>query len=720
MTGLCRPPENRNIKHPVESMIVPLMAVSSVQERQPSSARRWRPLVHVGLGAILTIALISFGALPFHLLSQGGVNFLAILILGSVLGISAWTLWVTREHNLRAEAAEGELEQIISLSLDLLCVISLDGRFRRTNPAFLNVLGQKPDNLIEKSITDIVIPEDIHIVVAQLKSLAQGWPTSFEVRCRCGDGTHKWMSWSANPIPARKLIYAVAHDISGRKGIEDALRAESAFRRAMEESVSTGLQAMDMKGRIIYVNRAFCDMVGVQPEKLIGTDPPFSYWPRDDMQLHWQYLARSLSGQAPKDGFEVRIQNKDGRLFDVRWTISPLIDNLGVQTGWMSSMADITDSRRARAQLEAAYDRFTAVLDGLDAAVSVLDLKSGELLYANRAFHDDDAGHQVGHNALDVLADRHPGTPDVDLAQLRPEDLPRELFDGELHHEPSNRWYHLRERATRWVDGRIVRLIVATDITELKQIEDLNREQEARLARTSRLVTMGEMASTLAHELNQPLSAIANYSKGCVNRLQSGSYRHEDILNAMEKANAQAARAGLIVRRVRDFVRKSEPKRSAVSLAEITEDALGIAEIEARRLNVRIDAGIAADLPAVYADRIQVEQVMLNLIKNAAEAENGQPTERRVVELRAEVKDDMMEVSVTDYGHGIADKDREHLFSAFFTTKQEGMGMGLNICRSIIEFHNGRLWVDPNPAGGCIFRFTLPLETHLEQQPVDA
>lgn len=695
------------------------MALSALYERQATVARRWRPLLHVGLGVVLGFALIAFGAIPFNKLDDSALNFLAILVMGGVLGVTGWTLWVTREHNLRAEAAEGELEQIISLSLDLLCVISVDGRFRRTNPAFLNVLGQKPDNLIEKSITDIVIPEDIHIVVKELKTLAQGWPTSFEVRCRCGDGTYKWMSWSANPIPARRLIYAVAHDISGRKAIEDALRAESAFRRAMEESVSTGLQAMDMKGRIIYVNRAFCEMVGMQPEAIIGTDPPFRYWPADDMQLHWKYLALSLSGQAPKDGFEVRIQRKDGSLFDVRWNISPLLDNHGVQTGWMSSMNDITDSRRARAQLEAAFDRFTAVLDGLDAAVSVLDIRTNEVLYANRAFHDDDAeGHVVGRDALDLLVGRHGQEPE--LAQIRAEDLPRELFDGELRHAPTGRWYHVRERATRWVDGRIVRLVVATDITDLKRIEELNREQEARLARTSRLVTMGEMASTLAHELNQPLSAIANYSKGCVNRLSSGSYRHEEILGAMEKANAQAARAGQIVRRVRDFVRKSEPKRSGVHLAEITEDALGIAEIEARRLGVRIETSISPELPAVYADRIQVEQVLLNLIKNAAEAESGQPPERRIVQLRAECKDDMVEVSVTDFGHGIADKDRENLFSAFFTTKAEGMGMGLNICRSIIEFHNGRLWVDANPAGGCIFRFTLPLEKNLEQQPVNA
>ncbi|MGC3961788.1 MAG: ATP-binding protein [Rhodocyclaceae bacterium] len=228
------------------------------------------------------------------------------------------------------------------------------------------------------------------------------------------------------------------------------------------------------------------------------------------------------------------------------------------------------------------------------------------------------------------------------------------------------------------------------------------------------------MASTLAHELNQPLSAIANYSKGCVNRIKSGEFKTEDILGAMEKANAQAARAGHIIRRVRDFVRKSEPKRSGVSLIEVAEDALGIAEIEAQRLGVKIVTSIPPALPRVYADRIMVEQVLLNLIKNGAEAEEGQPPERRIVTVEARQTSEMVEVSVTDNGYGISPENLEKLFSAFFSTKSEGMGMGLNICRSIIEFHNGRLWVYPNPTGGSIFRFTLPLETSIEHQPAHA
>lgn len=246
-------------------------------------------------------------------------------------------------------------------------------------------------------------------------------------------------------------------------------------------------------------------------------------------------------------------------------------------------------------------------------------------------------------------------------------------------------------------------------------MEQVAREQEERLARTSRLITMGEMASTLAHELNQPLAAIANYSMGCVTRLQSGEYRQEDILGAMQKASAQAERAGKIIRRIRDFVRKSEPRRAPVALAEVMEDALGIAEIETRKGGVRLAVDVPADLPAVFADRIMVEQVILNLIRNGVEAMADTPGNQRLLEVKARSQAGrMVQVSVADRGHGIGEADLERLFKPFFTTKSEGMGMGLNICRSIIEFHSGRLWVEPNAGGGTIFHFTLPMETASE------
>jgi C4-dicarboxylate-specific signal transduction histidine kinase len=252
---------------------------------------------------------------------------------------------------------------------------------------------------------------------------------------------------------------------------------------------------------------------------------------------------------------------------------------------------------------------------------------------------------------------------------------------------------------------------IATDITDRKAVDDERRQQSQRLQQTSRLIAMGEMASSLAHELNQPLAAIANYSSGCVQRLESGQFEREELLAAMQKASFQAERAGKIIRRVRDFVRKSEPNYAAVPLEQIVDDIAGFADIEARKSSVRLRTVVAPDLPPVYADGIMIEQVLLNLIKNGIEAMQQTPHARRV--LRIDVRRNgqgMAEFSVADSGHGVSDDDKDKMFEPFYTTKQEGMGMGLNICRTIIEFHNGRLWVEANPDGGTIFRFTLPFD----------
>jgi len=193
--------------------------------------------------------------------------------------------------------------------------------------------------------------------------------------------------------------------------------------------------------------------------------------------------------------------------------------------------------------------------------------------------------------------------------------------------------------------------------------------------------------------------------------MESGDYRQDEVLAAMQKASFQAERAGKIIRRIRDFVRKSEPRRTAVPLDEVVDDALGFAEIDARKAAVRVRRDIAPKLPPVYADRIMIEQVLLNLVKNGIDAMGDTPDDCRVLTLSARVvREGLVEVSVADRGHGIRDEDAERLFTPFFTTKAEGMGMGLNICRSIIEFHDGRLWTEANPEGGTVFRFTLPVE----------
>ncbi|GHT86181.1 hypothetical protein FACS1894154_05640 [Betaproteobacteria bacterium] len=349
------------------------------------------------------------------------------------------------------------------------------------------------------------------------------------------------------------------------------------------------------------------------------------------------------------------------------------------------------------------------VFDGLDAAVYVADVHNDAILFANRAFqtlHRFDPVGRALRSAAVPLPER--GDYQLDPRGLSIADVPCELFDGELLQPRTGCWYHIREQAMRWVDGGIVRLGIATDITDRKEMAELVRQQQERLSSTARLIVMGEMASMLAHEINQPLSAIANYCSGCVARLEAGAGA-EAVLPAMKKASAQAERAGKIIRRIREFVKKSEPRRAPVQVAAILEDALGFAEIDAHRLNIRLVVEVAATLPDVHADRIMIEQVVINLVRNGFDAMKNTVGDDRVLVVRARQSGvDAVEVAVIDRGHGISAEDRERLFTPFFTTKQEGMGIGLNICRSIIEFHDSSLIVGDNPEGGTMFAFTLP------------
>ena len=637
------------------------------------------------------------------------------LVIGLTL-VVVWSLWALRSHFQRRVRVEKERDRLFNLSLDMLCIADMDGGFRRVNPAFGRVLGYAAEEITGKPMLDYVHPEDLAATVDELRQLASGKPSSFEGRWRAADGRYRWLRWAINPVPEEKLLYAVAHDISDRREDEEKLKSAFAFRKAMGESLVTGIRATDLEGRIIFVNPAFCRMIGWSEQELVGLPPPFPYWPPENAAQLRRDLDQTLAGGAPPGGYEMRVMHRDGRRFDVRMYVSPLIDSEGRQIGWMASMNDITEPKRARAELEAAHERFVAVLDGLDTAVYVADVASDEILYANRAFKQLYGFDAVGQNCWQITSVCHPERGDfqADPCRLGLDDVPRELFDGELRHKLSGRWYHLRDRAIRWVDGRIVRMEIAADVTDRRQTEEAALLHQERLEQTSRLITMGEMASSLAHELNQPLSAIANYCMGSVNRLKSGEYRQEDILAAMEKASAQAERAGKIVRRTREFVKKSEPNRSPVALAEIVEEAIGFAEIEARKASVAIRVDLPPELPPVFADRIMIEQVLLNLVKNGIEAMQQAPAGSRELNVGARLDaDGAVEVTVADRGQGIGEEAAEKLFAPFYTTKKEGMGMGLNICRSIVEYHDGRLWAQPNPGGGSAFRFTLPTHSPL-------
>ena len=530
-------------------------------------------------------------------------------------------------------------------------------------------------------------------------------------------------------------LWSVLKQMQVRQEAEANLRTETSFRIAMENSTPVGIRAHDMQKRITYVNRAFCEMTGWKSNELIGLSPPFPFWPDSRKDELVDKMNRALNADGFKAGIEGAILRKDGSLIETRTFISPLINEKGNQTGWVTSLIDISEPKKIREELAAAQERFTTVLEGLDAAVSVVDLETDHLLFANRfyreKFGDDSKGHfqlvgNEGNNktlrdVAEDLSDSPPGIPTSFLYQ-ESESEEIQLSDG------SNRWYEVRTRFIPWVDGHLAQLLIATEITQRKEAEDLARQQEERMQFTSRLTTMGEMASSLAHELNQPLSAISNYCMGVAKRLEGhlDPNMNKDIIPALEKASEQAHRAGTIIQRIRGFVKRSEPQRKSSAIKDIINDAVGLLEIEAQRHRLSISSEVAEDLPEVSLDPVLILQVLVNLLKNGLDSmREAYPLSSRWTAPPVKISADldtsifpaMLRIQVTDSGAGIAESVIQHMFEPFFSTKSDGMGMGLNICRSIVESHHGRLWAinimdsAQTKLVGCTFTILLPLES---------
>ena len=397
------------------------------------------------------------------------------------------------------------------------------------------------------------------------------------------------------------VLVLLGRDMRRRQRAETEVAEALAFRKAMENSLVTGLRARDMNGRVTYVNPAFCQMVGFSASELIGSGLPAPWWPPELVNEYQQRQAVRLAGQVlPREGYESVFQRKDGTRFPVLIIEAPLIDAQGTQTGFMSAILDLSEQRR---------------------------------------------------------------------------------------------------------------------------VEELNRASQERLQATARLATVGEMASLLSHELNQPLAAIASYASGSLNLLDDADAPPDLLRQAMQRVSEQAERAGRVIKSVADFVRRREQVREAVAPADLLEAILPLLGLQAKKLGIRVETRIAPGCPAVLCDRTMVEQVLLNLARNGMQAmPEGDPPlasglrsiQIHIAPRRAQSADGeplrktWVEFAVTDHGKGLSDEVREKLFTPFFTTKAEGMGLGLSLCRTVIEQHGGALTFEPAQPRGTVFRFTLP------------
>lgn len=394
------------------------------------------------------------------------------------------------------------------------------------------------------------------------------------------------------------VLVVLVRDNRRRLKAERDLGDALAFRKAMEDSLVTGLRARDLQGQTTYVNPAFCEMVGFSAEEILNPSVSTPYWPPE---LAPEYARRQrirLSGQLPppREGYETTFMRKDGLRFPVLVFEAPLINAAGMHTGWMSAFVDMSEQRR---------------------------------------------------------------------------------------------------------------------------VEELSRASQERLQATARLATVGEMASLLSHELNQPLAAISSYATGTLNLLPEGAAPDEvqshlpDVRMAVQRMAYQAERAGKVIKSVHDFVRRRGQSRELLQAQELLDAVLPLVRLQARKLQVQVHTQVAESLPPVYCDRTMVEQVLLNLSRNGMQAMEDIDMAQRMLHLEVRLVEApgeraRVEFVVTDLGVGIADEVAQQLYTPFFTTRDEGMGLGLSLCRTVVEQHGSHLVHQHHSPQGTIFRFTLP------------
>ena len=646
-------------------------------------------------------------------------DMLLILVIGLSILVVFGFGGLLQHMQLRLKA-EQVRDQFFNLSLDIFCVLYPDGRFHMVNPTFSDLLGYR--HLTSRmSFFDVLLPEERATAKRDFALLISGQQSSLlkEYHCVCADGSEVWIEWAIQPDAVRHLYYAAAHDITMRKNRELDLEAEHLFQKEVENSMTTGVRIINCEGKIIYVNPAFCRMTGFPEESLLNSYPPYAYWHQEELDKSRQLVDQIMSGNLSMSGVERRFVRSDGSDFYAKLYLSPVTARDGQVSGWMTMFLDVTERKKAQKAIAGAYDQFMRVFDSLDLAVSVCgqhEYGDAEILFANDFYINLFGSGPEGHVRLVkevILGYRNDkqmlAKPQSASTALTVMSTDNAVIEGEVFCDQTNRWFDVRIRQILWIDDRLVQLQHATDITERKLADDIYQEQQEKLEFNSRLISMGEMASSLAHELNQPLTAITNYAKGSISRLAHDQISKENLRMVLEKMADQADRAAKIIKRIRAFVQKSTPNRESLSLTEVIENAVAFAEIEARkyRLNI-VTEGADANI-RVLADGILIEQVIFNLLKNAIDAMQLSPYQSIRISMKV-MPDNYVQISVADQGHGIELEANEDIYMAFYTTKAGGMGMGLNICRSIIEIHNGRIWYEPNESKGTVFHFTLPVD----------
>ena len=370
---------------------------------------------------------------------------------------------------------------------------------------------------------------------------------------------------------------------------------------------------------------------------------------------------------------------------------------------------------RLHRALKRADERFLRVLEELHAGVYVVDHDRRRILYANRRLAAMLSMDTLSLSAAD-LEERFVRAMKAQSIESWPDASPRgetRFVSGEVRDAATGRWYLVQAGPVPWSRNRRVSLKVITDISEQKHAQALKQQHREMLHQSARLTALTEITSTLAHEINQPLMAVASYTDACLRLLRRGQTDQREVLTALEKCQRQAIRAGKMINTMREFIHSRHPRPRPCDINAVVRESLDLADTQIEGAGVNVQLRLAEGLPLTQADPTLLAQVVINLLQNAIEAMQGSaPAERALTVATGTHADGSIIVSVSDQGPGLPDDIADAAYQPFFTTKPQGLGLGLSICRSVVEAHGGRLWHEANAPRGCTFYFTVPPEVH--------
>jgi len=648
---------------------------------------------------------------------------------------------------------ENELSTIFEMSLDLICVADVNtAKFTKVNPAFTRVLGYNEEELLGRTFFDFIHPDDIEPTRQVIeRDLKRGNTVlQFENRYRTQAGDYRWLAWTGQTDPATGLTYAIAHDITERHRVETDLREHARQQAAVAELGQRALTDVDPLELIDEAVAMLSSVLDTDYSKMMELLPDAkTLLFRAGVGWREEFVNRKTLTVQSDSQVGLALRSRDPVVVndlntDPRFRVTPALKEhdvtsgmtvviagrrqpfgvLGVHTrekriftkhevDFLRAIANVLAEANERQQAEIAVreseERYRTVLENHVDGVSVV--AGGKIVLVNKRICE-----LTGYTAEEMLG-RLPSDFVVAEDRSRAAERIAAVTDGAgegvveytlLGKDGREKPIDVASRRIRYRSEPAL-LSVVRDISERKRALELAQQNHEELVHVSRLNTMGEMASGLAHELNQPLAAVSMLAETCLIKLKSTAGDDAEVSPILEKIRDQTVRIGQIIHRLRRLVKKESISRETIRVDEIIDDVLMLLDSELRDDDVAVDVQLPDDLPVVRGDTIQLEQVVLNLVRNAVEAMKEDENGRSEIVLQASASErGTVEIAVRDNGPGMSEEAVSQVFDAFFTTKSEGMGMGLAICQSIIEAHGGKISISNNSDRGVTFRMTLP------------